>query len=146
MVEVEDKRTKSAFSKLKNSEVLKKLKNVKNIEFIACVFILAIALLLFSLLNGSTKSGDKQTEVSTSSSGTEIEKRLENILEQIEGAGDVSVMITYESEVSSGGGNEISGVLVVSSGAENIKVRLNLLQAVKTALNVDVKIVEIFDK
>lgn len=146
MVEVEDKRTKSAFSKLKNSEVLKKLKNVKNIEFIACVFILAIALLLFSLLNGGSKSSNKQTLVPALSSGTEIEKRLENILEQIEGAGDVSVMITYESEVSSGGGNEISGVLVVSSGAENIKVRLNLLQAVKTALNVDVKLVEIFDK
>ncbi|HKL94220.1 MAG TPA: hypothetical protein VJZ69_02945 [Clostridia bacterium] len=146
-MEVEDKRKESTFSKFKNNGILKKLKKVKNIEFIACVFILAIALLLYSVINkaqaGSIKTVevDAETEVST-----EIETRLEQILSQIEGAGDVSVMITYSSEVQGGNEGEISGVVVVASGADDIGVRLDLLQAVETALNVDVKFVNVFIK
>lgn len=146
-MEVEDKRKESTFSKFKNNGILKKLKKVKNIEFIACVFILAIALLLYSVINKAQAGSIKTVEVDAGTEvSTEIETRLEQILSQIEGAGDVSVMITYSSEVQGGNEGEISGVVVVASGADDIGVRLDLLQAVETALNVDVKFVNVFIK
>jgi stage III sporulation protein AG len=121
-----------------------------------------------------------------------IEEKLAATLSQIEGAGDVEVMITYEStseivpaisvdkqtstmtdnrdsgtsttstentqsEVVTVGGSsgssalvlkeispKIRGVIVVAEGADDITVRLNLLGAVQTLLNVGPRQVDVY--
>lgn len=145
-MEVEDKRKEGAIAKVKKSSFLKKLKKVKNIEFIACVFILAIALLLYSVISKAQTKNTSTKAVSNTEVSTEIETRLAQILSQIDGAGEVSVMITYSDEVAGGSEGEIRGVVVVASGANNIGVRLDLLQAVETALDIDSKCVNVFSK
>ena len=74
------------------------------------IWILIGVVVIVSLLIGTTDSGDKQViskdensnniiqeELSNESSKATLEEKLKNILSQIEGAGEVDVMITYES-------------------------------------------------
>jgi hypothetical protein len=65
------------------------------------------------------------------------EIRLATTLSQIDGAGEVKTMITRN-------GQEISGVIVVAEGAENISVMLKLLDATATVMGVDKSIVEVY--
>ena len=61
-----------------------------------------------------------------------IESRLEKTLSAMEGAGKVTVMINSDSD------GRVTGVLVVSEGAADIGVRLELQEAVCRVLGVDV--------
>lgn len=149
----------------------------------------AIALIVlpsFSKDKGSEEekkaSIDKQTEASKPEDTNTTEAKLKNILSQIDGVGDVDVMITFESseeiqpafntnsntektqEVDAQGGErtittsnenktmitsgsnepivlktneaKIKGVVVVSSGASDPKVKENIYSVVQTALQI----------
>ncbi len=61
---------------------------------------------------------------------TDTEARMERVLEKIDGAGDVRVMVTE----TDGG---YSGVLVVCEGARDLAVRLTVQNAVHTLLGID---------
>ena len=67
----------------------------------------------------------------------EEEIRLATVLSNIDGVGEVKTMITRN-------GSEISGVLVIAEGAENISVMLKLLDATSTVMGVDKSIVEVY--
>lgn len=109
-----------------------------------------------------------------------LEERLEAILSRIDGAGKVSVMITYDSgstlvtaeestrttggngssesvkpSTVSGGGSQspivlteimpkIRGVIVVAEGADNIRVRVELQNAVMTVLAAEPSAISVF--
>lgn len=70
---------------------------------------------------------------------TDEEKRLERILSQLEGAGRVQVMLSGDGE-SSG-----RGAIVVAAGAEEIKVRLQLQQAVHTLTGLELNRIEVVE-
>lgn len=135
-VEIVEKKKTSFIEKIRKSPLVVKLKKIKNIEFILCLFIIAIALLLYS---GLTKQSKTDTPVSsvTSASQSSDEARLSEILSAIDGAGEVNVMITQMD-------GKISGVLVVASGAKDLSIRLKLLEATKVALNVNADIVSVY--
>lgn len=135
-VEIVEKKKTSFIDKIRKSPLVVKLKKIKNIEFILCLFIIAIALLLYS---GLTKQSKTDTPVSsvTSVSQSSDEARLSEILSAIDGAGEVNVMITQMD-------GKISGVLVVASGAKDLSIRLKLLEATKVALNVNADIVSVY--
>ncbi|MCI5819717.1 MAG: hypothetical protein MRZ86_03960 [Acidaminococcus sp.] len=135
-VEIVEKKKTSFIDKIRKSPLVVKLKKIKNIEFILCLFIIAIALLLYS---GLTKQSKTDTPVSsvTSASQSSDEARLSEILSAIDGAGEVNVMITQMD-------GKISGVLVVASGAKDLSIRLKLLEATKVALNVNADIVSVY--
>lgn len=135
-VEIVEKKKTSFMDKIRKSPLVVKLKKIKNIEFILCLFIIAIALLLYS---GLTKQSKTDTPVSsvTSASQSSDEARLSEILSAIDGAGEVNVMITQMD-------GKISGVLVVASGAKDLSIRLKLLEATKVALNVNADIVSVY--
>ena len=59
-----------------------------------------------------------------------LEARLERVLESVEGAGDVRVMVLE-------GDGGVSGVLVVAEGAKDVAVRLRLQSAVCTLLGIE---------
>ena len=133
-MEVEDRRSDGILHKVKQSAVVQKLKSIKNIRIIAVVFIIAIALIIYSTVATSTKkNAGTQTSVSQSLENDE-EARLSAILSNLEGAGNVRTMITKSD-------GEITGVLVVADGAKNPTTRLKLTQACASALGISEDIV-----
>ena len=171
-------------SKLK--ELFQKIKTIKNYEIILSLLIIAIVLLIYFSVNEK----DTQKKVEIESSGVTLtdglEDRMSGILTQIDGVGEVGVLITFNSTVeqvtattennhsttTSSGSNstttstntsapiisnqnvivlqekmpEIIGVIVVAEGADDPKVRLNILSAVSTALNIDKNSIQIYTR
>lgn len=132
-MEVLDQRKKGIAEKIKDSDFARRIKGMKNAKIIACIFIIAIGLVIYSTVAPSRSS---KKGVSTM---TEEEKRLSAILSSVDGAGEVQTMIT-----SSGG--KIVGVLIIADGAKNPIVRLRLLQAGSSALGVDKDVVSVMNK
>ena len=174
--------------------MFKNLKDKKRIYYLLSLAgICVIALIMLSLLPQDSQEvptdevtaqvQSQESEKADLESTDDLEKRLKNILSKIEGAGDIDVMITFESseeiqpaynsnsttetteEKDSQGGERIvttesenktmitsssnspiilktteakvKGVLVVSSGASDTKVKETLYNAVQTALQVE---------
>lgn len=131
-MEVVDERKPKLAESLKSLPIVKKLGKIKNLQLIVAVFIIAVALIIYSNV-----ASEKETEpVSVSSVMTEEEKRLSNVLENIEGAGQVEVMITRKDD-------EVVGILVIAEGADDISVQLKLQRATVSAMGVDKDVVEI---
>lgn len=136
-MEVKDER-KQAAAKSGGKSIFQKLKEIKNVRIIAAVFIIAVALLIYSTV---TTAKQKKADV-TSSAGvvmTSDEQRLSAILSNVAGAGKVEAMITSVD-------GKISGVIVVADGADSITVRLKLLDATATALGVDKRIINVYGR
>lgn len=174
-----------------------KIKKVKHIEIYAVVILaVAIIAILFLPASKSTDSTVSQTSLtSTMQYALSLESRLNAVLRDIDGAGDVNCMITLDGEVervlayandqknsstqnttSSGTVNKtetenssqepiiitvngaseplvikeimpnIKGVVVVATGANNVKVKLDILKAVQALLKVESSQIEIFCK
>ena len=141
---------------MNKEEALKFLRNKNNLVIIGIMILGIIFMTSFSETDSVKKTDDK-TDFQ--------EKRLESILSDIEGAGCVSVMITYENTgekniayekrqndtsydekaVMAGGEpmviNEmnprVKGVIVTADGADNISVKRALTEAVSAVLDVD---------
>lgn len=111
--------------------VFEKIKGIKNIKIIVLIFIIAIALIIYS--NVATTNRSAQTFQN------DVETRLSSILSSVEGAGEVETMITKSS-------GQVVGVLVIADGANNPLVRLRLLQAASSALGVDSEIVSVMSR
>ena len=134
-MEIQDDRKQSLSTK--QSGFFKKLKGIKNLQIIVVIFIIAIALIIYSTV--MTKNDAKQVETTSSSVMTQDEQRLSAMLSNIVGAGKVDTMITVNN-------GKITGVLVVADGADDITVRLRLIDATATALGVSRNIVNVFSR
>lgn len=136
-MEVLDERKKDEGGKITAGGLIKKLKGIKNIQVVVAIFIIAVALLIYSTV-ATGKAAEKTTGATeTSSSMDDEEERLASILGGIEGAGRVETMITRRDD-------EVVGVLVIAEGADDISVMLRLLEATTTAMGVDKKIVSVY--
>lgn len=94
--------------------LFKKLKTIKNIEYIiAAVFLGVILLIFFSGGVFGEKSGETVT-FTLDEYGRALENKMENILSRISGAGQVKVMITFES------GSEIITASTVSRQSNTV--------------------------
>lgn len=133
-MEVDDKRTDGILQRIKQNAFVQKLKSVKNIRIIAVVFIIAIALIIYSTVaTFGAQKADEQT-ADTQSLQNDEEARLSAILSTLEGAGEVQTMITKSD------GN-ITGVLIVADGAKNPTTRLRLMRACASALGISEDII-----
>ena len=136
-MQVDDMRKQSLVERIKSNGIVAKLRGVKNIQIIVAILIIAVALIIYSNVLGNKKSS---ANVSTSASVmTDEEMRLASVLKTIDGAGDVSVMITKNGET-------VVGVIVIAEGAKDISVRLRLLDATATALGIEKSIVNVYSK
>ena len=129
-MEVIDVRKTSVAEKIKSNGLYKKLLAIKNVRIIVISIIIATGLIIYSGI-----STNAQTAEANYMDDEEI--RLAHVLESIEGVGAVQVMITRND-------GQISGVLVIAEGAENMSVMLKLLDATSTVMGVDKSIVEVY--
>ncbi len=175
--------------KMKNlkewSEKLKTLPAKKKTQYLAIVIVIAAILMIyFSTFEASNKSSGAGKETTLAEqTEADMESRLEEILSKVDGAGNVEVVINYDSSgelipamseekstssddksnsskesseiatVKSGSDTEaviikhiepeVRGVIVVAEGADNIRVKIELLEAVKVVLDVGADKVQI---
>ena len=83
------------------------------------------------------RSDDKVEGVATYATETEI--KVVRLLQEIDGVGEANVIV-YEKE------NEIESVVVVCEGANNLRVVMNVREAVANALGTEEKAVKIYLK
>ena len=82
-----------------SGKFFQKLKGVKHIELVIALVLGAVILLIYmsSLSGGTSQQTSTQSITSISEYSNFLENKLSNVLSQIEGAGNVSAMITFES-------------------------------------------------
>lgn len=158
--------SESAMGKLKD-----KLKAGKIVEIILVLVLAAVVIaVLYSVLGG-----DKVAEAEDSYA-RQLEQKLGDVLSRIDGAGDTQVFVHTASEdgetiiametiveadgttsttpVLVGGDvvvlekrmPEITGVLIVSEGADSVLVRIRLIDAAASALDIDQSKIKIYTK
>ena len=145
----------------------KKLRFGKLPEIMAiAIFALVVAAVLLITL----RSGDTAAAGGTEVSYVDVlEEKLSSALSQIEGAGNVEVVINARSEgelilamettvttkpalvngevvVLEEKYPEITGVLIVSEGANDLSVRFSLLEAAASVLNINQSIIKVYTK
>lgn len=116
-------------------ELGQKIKESKGTVWVLALLVCAA---FFLLLPGSS-GGD--------SAMTAEEKRLSETLSAIAGAGRTRISIYYSVSGSglSGETRVPCGAVIVSEGADDIAVKLNLLRAAQTLLQLPAGAVEVFD-
>ena len=107
----------------------------KGLKVIALFIILAVILLSLDVF---TQSRDGRSQIIDEDGGTEAE--LCAILTDIDGVGDVDVMLQYDDE------EKVSGVIVTAQGAGNPVVKNDLINAVMAVFNITPARVEVFEK
>lgn len=138
-MDVEDNRKSGIADTVRNNSFVKKLRGIKNIQIIVAIFIIAVALIIYSSVSTSLKTKSDTATSGISSSMSEQEQRLSAILSRIDGAGEVEAMITQNN-------GEIVGVLITAQGANDITVRLRLLDAAATALGVSKQVINVYSR
>lgn len=136
---------------------VEKLKSIKHIEiYITIIFAIILILIFFS------STGNKKTTTSNIKSNTtqettitsyvdDMETRLEHILSQVQGASNVSVMLTLDMTNTSITDNviqvadfpKVKGVVVVAKGVENTGVKMNILKAIQAVIDISSGRIEI---
>lgn len=103
--------------------------------------ILLLVGILLVVIAIPTKSGTEEKGVVDSKewSTSETEQRLENILSQMQGIGEVHVMITYRQE------NEVEGVVVVAEGGEQGVTVQKITEVVRALFDVDSHKIKVID-
>ena len=146
---------------LDNLKIVKKIKQNKHIGLIVVViFVLILLLILFGNFNFNT-SKMEMLETSTYSTyyqyAETLENKLKNVLGKIKGVGNIEVMVSLDNNsinVSNSNTSSdeqsveilpnISGVVIVSSGASDINVKLKLLTATQTLLDIAQNKIQIY--
>lgn len=105
------------------------------------IFILLGVLVLVMCIPTDSSTGEKTQESTTTESGT-LNTQLERVLSDMEGVGEVRVMVTLENETDSlftktSSGQKVCGVVVVAEGAGNASVEARISEVVKALFSVD---------
>lgn len=99
------------------------------------LLLLGFLVVLMAWLVFRSDDGEKEATVYA----TETEIKVERLLQEIDGVGDADVIV-YEKE------DEIESVVVVCEGANNLRVVMNVREAVANALGTEEKAVKIYLK
>ncbi|MCH5155550.1 MAG: hypothetical protein J1F69_03000 [Clostridiales bacterium] len=134
---------------------LEKLKNFKHVQIIACVVVLITVLSVYlSCASCSDKSATTFVETDTASTDycTSMRIQVEKIVSQISGVGSASVVINWDrsgAQSTFGGVTEnpkAIGALIVCDGGNNTKVKLDVIYAVSTLLDLSIDRIMVYPK
>ncbi len=166
---------------------VERVKKIKNKEIIIGLVIIAVVVVIYSNIASASEAEEVVTAESAVSTGgitDGIEERLSEILSMVEGAGNVQVMVSYEttstlvaavtteSYTTESNGSvvttstetpliltvngdeelvilqevmpEIVGIIVVAEGGDDISVKIDIINAIQTVLNVNANQIVIF--
>lgn len=107
----------------------------KAVKITALLIITAVIFLSFDVF---TQGRDGRKQVTDGDGGTESE--LCSILSDIDGVGEVDVMLQYDDE------DKITGVIVTAEGAKNPIIKNHLINAVMAVFDISAANVEVFEK
>ena len=103
------------------------------------ILLLVGILLVVIAIPTKSETEEKSVVDSKNWSTSETEQRLENILSQMQGIGEVHVMITYKQE------NEVEGVVVVAGGGEQGVTVQKITEVVRALFDVDSHKIKVID-
>ncbi len=106
-----------------------------SIKIISILIITAVILLSFDVF---TNSKDGRRQIVDDDGGIEAELCL--ILSDIDGVGDVDVMLQYDDE------DKVTGAIVTAQGADDPVVKNKVISAVMALFNISATSVEVFEK
>ena len=106
------------------NQLFEALKSARKIEILILFATICVLLVLWMSGDGAGRMDSEET-------------RMERILSRIEGAGRVSVMISQGSD------GETEGVVVAASGADDLRVMLEIQRAVRTLTGLELDRIEI---
>lgn len=126
-------------SKIKDkiSGAVAKIRSVKHIEIIVAVLAVIVMLVIYFSTSCSPK---EKTSIDTPAGEydycTETVRELEAKLAQIEGVGDVSVLVNWSNDAEVSGTDTVKafpkpeGVIIICEGGNNLSVKLKLISSV----------------
>ena len=131
-----------------------RLRGVKHLKIIAFAAVLALVLGVYFLCASCV--GDDKTEVTESTPSdycSNMQAQIERIVSEISGVGSASVVINWDKSVpSSVFGNtstenpQATGAIIVCDGGNNTKVKLDVMYAVSTLLNLSIEKIMVYPK
>lgn len=138
-----------------------KLKSLKHPEIILCALLLAVVLTVYfacvSCAGG--KTGTTPTVVSPGGgTGTSndychlMQSRVESVVSEIEGVGKASVVINWDKSAAGGSlqtqtqNPQATGALIVCEGGNSAKVKIDVMYAVSTLLNLSIDKIIVYPK
>ena len=128
----------------------KKCKNIKGFEIICALVIAVIAIGIYFSVNAvNTRREDSPT---VSAGDGKIVTSIKNLLSQIDGVGECDVLVTYkptdgENTVDGMDATDnVQGVVVVAQGGQDVLVRIKIINALCTLLNIQADDIQIFEK
>ena len=157
------------------NDVLEKVKTkTKSGKVFEILIVVILALVVAVIVITSFRDNEEPDNVSEEYV-RQMERRLASVLSSMEGVGAVEIFMTVSSEgktviakesvvgedgsvttkpVFSGGDPivleeckpEITGVLIVADGADDLTVRFNLLEATASVLNINQSIIKVYTK
>ena len=71
---------------------------------------------------------------------TDMEKRLENLLQQMQGVGEVHAMITYRDD------EQVEGIVIIADGGGDAVVVRNITDVVRALFDVDSHKIKVIEK
>ena len=173
-------------NKKSGSAIFTKLKSIKHLQiYIAVILGIIVLVIYFSTFKTSSNTEEEINSVVTSEYISNLESRMERVLSEISGAGNVKVLITIEKDaekvlaqntekktVTNGDNTTITettelvlvnkngsyvpvvlyeslpvikGVVVVCQGAKDPMVKLQIINAVRAAVEVSSTSIEVLE-
>ncbi|MCH5157731.1 MAG: hypothetical protein J1F33_00905 [Clostridiales bacterium] len=137
----------------KIAELFGRLRNVKHIKIIAFVAVSALILgVYFMCASCADESAPQVKEPTLSDYCSVMQAQIEKIVSEIAGVGSASVVINWDKTVTSsafGGVTEnpqATGAIIVCDGGNNTKVKLDVMYAVSTLLNLSIEKIMVYPK
>lgn len=107
----------------------------KSIKVIAVIIVVIVLLLSFDVF---TNNKDGRRQIVDKDGGVEAELCM--ILSDIDGVGDVDVMLQYDDD------ERVMGAIVTAGGADDPVVKNNVINAVMALFDISASNVEVFEK
>ena len=139
----------------KLSGFIAKLKNIKHVQIIACCAVLTVVLIIyFSCVScsGSSEQTSATVDLTNTDYCTAMQIQVEKAISQISGVGSAAVVINWDRSVTSSFGSGSSenpqavGALIVCDGGGSTKVKLDVIYAVSTLLNLSIENIIVYPK
>lgn len=139
----------------KASDLWAKIKSIKHIQIIAGVAVVVTVLAVYFSFASCSSSGKSNASASVDTDELDycsaMRVRLEKIVSEIDGVGDASVIINWDksasaSAVGSSDNPHATGAVIVCKGGNSTKVKLDVMYAVSTLLDLSIEKIMVYPK